>query len=215
MILLLLIVIILILVFFHHRDTHSFNRKLCPNTSSTDKIGEYGERRVALMLKSFAQNGYIINDVIVRWHNLYAQIDHILFLESGIYVIETKNLSGRIYGKDREKYWTQVLAYGKEKHHIYSPVLQNNTHINILRHILGENNLFFSVVIFVNANIDYIQSNYVYTVKGAKNSIKYRNGICEYSKEEILDMYNKINYFKENPPISEDEYVEMVKMRHN
>ena len=71
--------------------------------------------------------------IYVDEENKSSQIDHILFHTSGIYVIETKNFSGRIYGKESDKAWTQVLAKGKVKNKFYSPVLQNQKHIERTR----------------------------------------------------------------------------------
>ena len=44
-----------------------------------------------------------------------SQIDHIVINSEGVFVIETKNYAGRIYGNDNQLEWTQVLVYGKVK----------------------------------------------------------------------------------------------------
>ena len=45
------------------------------------------------------------------------EVDLILIHESGIYVIESKNYSGWIFGSENHKYWTQSLLtrFGKTK----------------------------------------------------------------------------------------------------
>ncbi len=47
-----------------------------------------------------------------------------------------------------QKQWTQVLAFGLEKHRFYNPVIQNKTHIeNLKRQLNQEMFLFFSYCI--------------------------------------------------------------------
>ena len=48
--------------------------------------------------------------------------------EKGIFVIESKNYSGWIFGNERDKKWTQVLANG-DKNYFFNPILQNKIHI--------------------------------------------------------------------------------------
>ena len=54
----------------------------------------------------------------------------------GIFVIETKNYKGWIYGHENAEKWTQNI-YGN-KYELYNPIRQNNTHINVLRSALSE-----------------------------------------------------------------------------
>ena len=60
--------------------------------------------------------------------------------ETGIYVFESKNYSGWIFGSADGKYWTQSLNAGgrAEKHKFYNPVFQNNNHIKWLKTFLAD-----------------------------------------------------------------------------
>lgn len=78
---------------------------------------------------------------ITIYHDLYipfgsdrfSQIDIVVLTKVGIIVVEDKEYSGWIFGNGRHTNWTQVLAYGKEKHHFYNPILQNQGHIKALK----------------------------------------------------------------------------------
>ena len=59
-----------------------------------------------------------------------AQIDLIMINNYGIYIIESKNISGTIYGSEDDKYWTIVYANGQKNITYYNPVLQNKVHTN-------------------------------------------------------------------------------------
>lgn len=55
----------------------------------------------------------------------YVQIDCVAINQQGIFVFESKDYSGYIYGDGLHKSWTQVLNYGKTKHQFYNPIRQN------------------------------------------------------------------------------------------
>lgn len=102
-----------------------------------DIKGDKGEEMVTNVLKDF--RGYLLNDYTFFHRRTSVQVDHILILESGIYIIETKNWSGRIVGEEWDEYWTQ---YNGSKKQMYNPVLQNWRHIERLKDRLRE---FFSL----------------------------------------------------------------------
>ena len=75
------------------------------------------------------------------------QIDHIVLSPYGIFVIETKNMQGWIFGSEHQKSWTQSI-YGK-KHTFQNPLLQNYRHIKALEEVLNIKEGLFSIVTFV------------------------------------------------------------------
>lgn len=62
------------------------------------------------------------------------QIDHILVSKYGLFVIETKNMKGWIFGGEHQKQWTQQNF--KQKHQFQNPLHQNYRHIKALEEIL-------------------------------------------------------------------------------
>lgn len=82
------------------------------------------------------------------------EVDLILIHESGIYVIESKNYSGWIFGSENHKYWTQSLPNHSgqaEKYQFYNPLWQNETHIRCLKSLLQNNEVpYYSYVVFGN-----------------------------------------------------------------
>ena len=181
--------------------------------------GKIGELKISLLLKSITTkyNGKVINDVIILdENNKSSQIDHVLFHTSGIYVIETKNYSGRIYGKENQKEWTQVLAYGNRKNKLYNPLFQNYTHLVRLEKVFGNIKTLNSCVVFVKGNINYIEANNVYTPYSLKRFILDNINYNIYTENEINDLYNKLLEYKLNPVKTIKEHVEDIKvMRTN
>lgn len=76
------------------------------------------------------------------------QIDCLTLSVQGVFVFESKDYVGYIYGNGRDRYWTQVTQYGQAKYRFYNPIRQNQTHIRALEEILGPDFPIYSVVVF-------------------------------------------------------------------
>ncbi len=149
--------------------------------------GRLGEWRVKLALgKSKAGERYVINDYIIERDGKSSQIDHIVINKYGVFVIETKNYSGRIYGNDNQQQWIQVLNYGKVKNKLYNPVRQNATHVYRLKGAL-KGAPIYSVVVFVQNNTKYIESTAVIPLRLLRKYIS--RGTIQLTKEQIEDCY--------------------------
>jgi hypothetical protein len=110
-------------------------------------LGGIGESRVSSKLQWLPDGYHQLDDVYLVFGNRYAQIDHVIVSRYGIFVIETKNYSGWIFGSDSSEYWTQNL-YG-EKYELYNPLKQNESHIKTLQSLLKiPYDKFISIVVF-------------------------------------------------------------------
>ncbi|GGK02687.1 DNA-binding protein [Pseudomonas matsuisoli] len=63
------------------------------------------------------------------------QIDHIFLSPYGIFVLETKNMSGWIFGSERQAQWTQKIY--KRTFKFQNPLRQNYKHLKALEATLG------------------------------------------------------------------------------
>lgn len=111
--------------------------------------GKIGERRVAFLLRRLPKNDYkVINNLLLLSNGRSAQIDHVVVSIYGIFVIETKNYSGWIYGGEYSEYWTQNI-FGK-KYSLRNPIYQNLGHVRALKFLLKgyEAIPFISIVAF-------------------------------------------------------------------
>lgn len=75
------------------------------------------------------------------------QIDCIAINRQGIFVFESKDYSGWIYGNGQQRYWTQVLNFGQEKHQLYNPIRQNSSHLAALPNF-ETNPPIYSIIVF-------------------------------------------------------------------
>lgn len=77
----------------------------------------------------------------------------IMLHESGIYVFESKNYDGWIFGSETQKNWTQSLASGRGKTRKYTflnPIIQNKVHVKWLQSYLHDNSNLpvYSYIVF-------------------------------------------------------------------
>lgn len=118
-------------------------------------VGKRGEKLTERELKwvrLFGRKGKILRNVYIPKDNgETSEIDVVYITQKGIFVIESKNFSGWIFGDDKSAYWTESLPNGK-KNRFYSPVKQNETHMRWLGKYLESLNYksvpLFSLIVF-------------------------------------------------------------------
>lgn len=73
--------------------------------------GFFGEIFIRFLLRFLDKEKYIVvNDVLIpTLDGRTSQIDHVIISIYGIFVIETKNYNGWIFGSEHSKNWTQVI----------------------------------------------------------------------------------------------------------
>lgn len=128
--------------------------------------GELGEYKIDIQLDQFPKNYKHISDLMIKntySSTGYSQIDHMIITPYGIFVIETKNYQGTIYGGKDRKTW---LVNGKFK--MMSPLVQNYGHIQAIKSFIDSkyHGFFISLVSFtkrctfkIDEELRKIQSN--------------------------------------------------------
>ena len=100
--------------------------------------GKSGEAAVFSVLKECdSGTAIVIDNYMVLEEGQSRQIDHICICSNGVFVIETKNFAGTIYGNENMRMWQQYIR-GK-KYEFYSPVKQNLTHLYCIKKLLPKN----------------------------------------------------------------------------
>lgn len=112
--------------------------------------GIIGEFRVNLAAKLLLDKTkyHLLKNVTLPTDDGTTQIDHIVISKYGIFVIETKNMKGWIFGSQNQKFWT--LKIFKHTSKFQNPIHQNYKHVKILESLLQiKEEQIFSVVVFV------------------------------------------------------------------
>ncbi|TMW72768.1 NERD domain-containing protein [Alteribacter natronophilus] len=109
------------------------------------KQGIQGEANVAYELQHSFTPMLCLHDIRLEYDGYTAQFDFIIITRKDIIVLETKKLAGDVtITEDGDFVRLYKNRYGKvyKKEGIYSPVTQNERHVEILRNILQKENLF-------------------------------------------------------------------------
>lgn len=105
------------------------------------KYGQIGENNVYYELKNSFVPMVCLHDLRIEYKGMTAQIDFIAITSKYIYVIECKNLIGDITVTNDGEFIRSIKnSYGKiiSKEGMYSPIVQNERHINIIKEILKD-----------------------------------------------------------------------------
>lgn len=115
--------------------------------------GRYGEYLTYHYLRAYEKQGakFLFNCYLPRENGETTEIDVMMISRSGIYVFESKNYSGWIFGDANGKNWTQTLPQGRRSHkeHFLNPIKQNQLHIKWLKQYLQDETVpIHSIVVF-------------------------------------------------------------------
>lgn len=115
--------------------------------------GVKGEYLTYKSLRNYEQLGarFLFNVYIPKANGGMSEIDLMMICSKGIFVFESKNYSGWIFGNTTQKMWTQTLPVGRRRSHkeaFYNPILQNKSHIKHLHDFLNDVMPTFSVIVF-------------------------------------------------------------------
>lgn len=173
---LLVIAIVLLACFFIYKQRGKKNfrdsqyYKITHNEywqTKSDK-GRYGEYLIYKQLESLEKDGaqFLFNCYLPSGTSGITEIDVIMVHTSGIYVFESKNYAGWIFGDERDRQWTQSLMSKDRtqiKNYFFNPLKQNRIHMRALRAVIGyDKRPIYSVVVFTDRsvlkNVNYTDS---------------------------------------------------------
>jgi hypothetical protein len=159
--------------------------------------GFIGEKMVSITLNRLPKNEYIIlNDILLPTDRGTTQIDHIVVSVFGLFVIETKNYKGWIYGGEKDDNWTHNM-YGR-KHSFMNPIHQNYKHMLAIKKLLKEyNDIPVIPIVAFSRNCEL------------KNRDEYRNHVVY-----IGEIYRVIRRYTEKV-LTEDQIQNIVEILKN
>jgi predicted RNA-binding Zn-ribbon protein involved in translation (DUF1610 family) len=156
--------------------------------------GVTGEFFVNVLARLFLDKHvyHLIKNVTLPTEDGTTQIDHILVSRYGIFVVETKNMKGWIFGSPDQKTWTQKIY--KYSTNFQNPLHQNYKHTKSLESLLGlSDQQVHSLVVFVGDSIFKTEM---------PENVTYGRGYVQYikskrqtvlSEAEVNTILNKIS----------------------
>jgi ribosomal protein L37AE/L43A len=176
---------------------------LLPLLKSSWFKGLFGEFKVNISSKLFLdkQIYQLIKNVTLPTEDGSTQIDHIIVSKFGIFVIETKNLKGWIFGSENQKQWTQQIF--KQKHSFQNPLHQNYKHVKTLEKLLDINSdKFHSLIVFVGDS--KFKTSMPENVTQGGGYLKFIKSHTQelLSENEVSTIFEQINSGRLQPSIS-------------
>ena len=115
--------------------------------------GKYGEYLIYKRLKNLELRGarFLFNAYIPKADGNTSEIDVLMICSKGIFVFESKNYKGWIFGSESQKNWYQTLPMGRhqsQKESFYNPIMQNQSHVLHLKAVIGDHLPIWSMVVF-------------------------------------------------------------------
>ena len=139
--------------------------------------------RIALPSKSYTR----FKNVTLKTRDGTTQIDHVIVSRYGVFCIETKNMTGWIFGNEESRQWTQKIY--RQSYRFQNPLRQNYKHVRALESLLGlSRGTVHSVVVFAGGA----------TIKTAMpDNVTYALGFPRYVKSFRKSVFQDVDHICE------------------
>ncbi|SHH98467.1 HRDC domain-containing protein [Clostridium collagenovorans DSM 3089] len=160
------------------------------------EYGIIGEKNIAFELKNSHMPMYILHDVYLEYEDFSAQIDYLVFTKKLCFVIECKNLYGNIEINNSGDF-IRTLEFGvkRKKEGIYSPITQNQRHLELMKKIKLEQKSNVLTKFMVEKSFENINKSVV-VLANPKTVLN-----AKFAKKEIKDKVIRadqlVKYIKE------------------
>ncbi len=207
-----------------------FIEALFADTSDPDWLGRRGENLTEKELKYvkfFGRPGKILKNVYIpKGNGEFSEIDVMYITVKGIFVIESKNYSGWIFGNEKHTYWTACLANGT-RNKFYNPIKQNRTHIRWLRKFLendmqlNEVNIFSIIAFSERCELKDIRvdSKDMYVIKRDRLYATVRDLYDDsddiFSEDKRDEIYYKLEDLSEIDDEVKEEHIARINKKYN
>lgn len=228
--LLILLIIICVMICYYvsssaYRKTDYYKTTHKPFLAMRSDKGSYGEYLIYKYLRDYESDGarFLYNCYLPKDNGETTEIDILMIHRSGIYVFESKNYSGWIFGSEKQKNWTQTLPAGRkcQKVHFLNPIMQNKLHIKWLKNQIGDSVPMYSIVVFSERcalkKLDLISSD-IYVIKrdavmGAVKNIE-RKETVRMSQSKVDEIYEKLYPFTQVTDAEKEKHILDITAAH-
>jgi restriction system protein len=153
-----------------------------------------------------------IDDLIVPSTNGTTQIDHILVSPFGIFVIETKNMNGWIFGSENDNTWCQSI-YG-HKRRFQNPLRQNYRHIACLAEFLKLDRQFFHSVVFFIGESEFKTPLPPNVLSSGLSSYLMNFKASLFTELETAQFEEKLRQLKATSGLTKRDHIASLEQRH-
>ena len=167
------------------------------------EYGMAGEKNIEFELKNSHMPMYVLHDVYLEHKGLSAQIDYLVFTKKICFVIECKNLYGNIEINSNSDFIRTMEFNGyKKREGIYSPITQNQRHMDLIRTLLISRKKSFLMKISAD-KLFYNSYNSIVVLANPKTILKTRYAKKEV-KEKVIRADQLVTYIKDTYKASKE-----------
>ncbi len=141
----------------------------------------------------------------------------------GLFVFESKDYDGWIFGDSKRRMWTQTLPAGWEAHkeHFYNPIWQNNAHCKHLKEYIDGYAPVHSIVVFSD-ECEFMELN----LHDDATPVIHRSEVSEVTKsicaatrsnlgqERIDEIYEQLYPFTQLSDSDKNKHAAAIRMNH-
>ncbi|MCI1722516.1 MAG: NERD domain-containing protein [Lachnospiraceae bacterium] len=183
--------------------------------------GEKLTERELNLVKLFGRSGKVLRNLYVpKTNGETSEIDVVFICRKGIFVIESKNYSGWVFGDEKSAYWTVMLP-NRKKNRFYNPILQNRTHLKWLRQYLDGKVPLFSIVAFserCELKKVTVESSDIHVIKRDRLYATVRNIWDEsddvLDEDEVTAVYEKLEILTHADQALKEQHIEDINEKY-
>ena len=177
--------------------------------------GWLGEKKTAFRMWLFLNTAIYrrFHNIILASSNGTTQIDHLIVSPYGVFIVETKNIKGWIFGSKENKLWTQVLF--NEKYKFQNPLRQTYRQKKVISEFLDIQERYIHTVVYFVSNcsfrtcmpdnvINYGLSSYIK---------KFREPV--FSSDILNELMVTLHNHRSNSNLKTKDHVQSLRERHN
>lgn len=177
--------------------------------------GNFGEGLTFFELEEIPTYSKIITNIYIPTEDGTTELDMVYITSSAIYVIESKNYSGWIFGNEKQRNWTSVIYKSKNK--FFNPIWQNKKHIKYLKNVLGEIEIK-SIIVFSNRcefkKLD-VGDNIVIKRNKLKETIQNDLGENVFTKSQIDGMYRVLKRYSNQSEEVKNLHIKSIEQKRS
>jgi len=177
--------------------------------------GWFGEKKTALniWISLDATIYRRFHDVILPSINGSTQIDHVLVSPYGIFIVETKNINGWVFGSEDQAKWTKSV-YGKN-YSFQNPLRQTFRQKKILSQYLDLDELNIHIVIFFVGDCKFKTKLPSNVIKSGLGRYIKRFKTRVLSPSEISQISDKLEKHISESSVTTRDHVRSLRERHS
>ena len=173
--------------------------------------GSFGEALIFFELEKLPMYSKVMTNLYIPTEDGTTEIDVLYIAPSGIYVIESKNYSGWIFGDEKARNWTAVIY--KTKNKFLNPIWQNKKHIKYLSKVLVDVQLQSLIVFSERCEFKKVNVEEGLVIKRGKlrKLILKESEKVIFSDQEIDEFYNKLQGYSNKSEEEKKLHIEQAR----